>query len=81
MMVKWARILTLTTALLTAGLSPTAVLAQEAAPEEPPPEREQNAGRDSEPAPARSGSEDSPYDYKASEEISEDLSVSFPVDI
>ena len=25
--------------------------------------------------------DDSPYDYQASEEISEDLSVSFPVDI
>ena len=78
-MVKWARGQTLATALLSAGLSPTAALAQEAAPEEPP--REQEAGQDSEPPPARSGSEDSPYDYKASEEISEDLSVSFPVDI
>jgi hypothetical protein len=34
-----------------------------------------------EPAPTREPNEDSPYDYRASEEISEDLSVSFPVDI
>ena len=32
-----------------------------------------------EPAPAVS--DDSPFDYQASEQISEDLSVSFPVDI
>ncbi len=80
-MVRWARGLTLATALLSAGLSHTAALAQEAGPEEPPREQEPDAAQDSEPAPARGGSEDSPYDYKASEEISEDLSVSFPVDI
>ena len=34
--------------------------------------------REAPPEPAR---DDSPYDYQASEEISEDLSVSFPVDI
>ena len=32
------------------------------------------------PEPSREG-EDSPYDYQASEQISEDKSVSFPVDI
>lgn len=32
-----------------------------------------------EPEPA--GSDDSPFDYQASEQISEDLSVSFPIDI
>ena len=31
--------------------------------------------------PPRSSNTDSPFDYKASEKISEDLSVSFPVDI
>ena len=31
------------------------------------------------PAPAKT--DDSPFDYQSSEEISEDLSVSFPVDI
>ena len=30
---------------------------------------------------ARKPSKESPYDYRSSEEISEDLSVSFPVDI
>ena len=35
-------------------------------------------GSERTPAPAR---DDSPYDYQSSEEISEDLSVSFPVDI
>ncbi len=33
------------------------------------------------PAAAGGGSDDSPFDYEASEQISEDLSVSFPVDI
>lgn len=36
---------------------------------------------ETETAKAPSPSDDSPYDYRASEEISEDLSVSFPVDI
>jgi hypothetical protein len=30
---------------------------------------------------APDGSDDSPFDYQASEQISEDLSVSFPIDI
>jgi hypothetical protein len=47
---------------------------------EPPVADEQDKKPEPEPeaAPAR---DDSPYDYQASEEISEDLSVSFPVDI
>lgn len=32
-------------------------------------------------APAPRQQDDSPFDYQASEQISEDLSVSFPVDI
>ena len=32
-------------------------------------------------APEETGAGDSPFDYKSSEKISEDLSVSFPVDI
>ena len=32
-------------------------------------------------APGRPPGDDDPFDYQASEEISEDLSVSFPVDI
>ncbi len=80
MILTWAKGLTLATALLSATLS-TATFGQQATPDEPPREREQDAAQDSEPAPERGGSEDSPYDYQASEEISEDLSVSFPVDI
>jgi len=33
------------------------------------------------PPPAQAASEDSPFEYESSEQISEDLSVSFPVDI
>ena len=50
--------------------SPAAGPADPGTESAPEPERE--------PPPAR---DDSPYDYQASEEISEDLSVSFPVDI
>lgn len=64
-------------------LSMLAVLAGARAqePEEPnqpadPPAAD--ADGDSEPQRTR---EDSPFDYEASEQISEDLSVSFPVDI
>ena len=46
------------------------VLTATSAESRPEPEREAPPARD-----------DSPYDYQASEEISEDLSVSFPVDI
>jgi hypothetical protein len=60
-------------------------LAQDS-PEASPPPAEENPAPSSgdstaperETPPAR---DDSPYDYQASEEISEDLSVSFPVDI
>ncbi len=80
MILTWAKGLTLATALLSATLS-TATFAQQPPPDEPPRERETEAAQESEPAPTRGSSEDSPYDYQASEEISEDLSVSFPVDI
>jgi hypothetical protein len=50
------------------------------APDSAPPARPGDAtAATTEPAPA--GSDDSPFDYQASEQISEDLSVSFPVDI
>ena len=42
---------------------------------------EQAAKRSAPAAPAAEKSDDSPFDYQSSEEISEDLSVSFPVDI
>ncbi len=46
----------------------------------PPPD--DAADEQQEPAPAPAGKDnDSPFDYEASEQISEDLSVSFPVDI
>lgn len=36
---------------------------------------------EADPPAADPGNQDSPFDYQASEQISEDLSVSFPVDI
>ena len=71
------------TAILTLLLLwPAALLAQPAATE---PEEDVAAAADepadaNTPAPAEN-SDESPYDYEASEQISEDLSVSFPVDI
>ena len=75
-------------------LLPALALGQTEAVEEPgtsPPEEtvEENAAATTEdsggPAspPSTAGNEDeiSPFDYRASEQISEDLSVSFPVDI
>ena len=52
-------------------------------PEEEPIEDSPPVVEQKQPEPARTSesNEDSPYDYQASEEISEDLSVSFPVDI
>ncbi len=62
--------------LLAALLLALPLAAQDAEPEEPEtdePKAEETA------APARPVS--SPFEYEASEQISEDLSVSFPVDI
>lgn len=47
-------------------------------PNQPAAQAAADADEGSEPQRAR---EDSPFDYEASEQISEDLSVSFPVDI
>ena len=68
------------------ALAPAAPgLAQDTPEASPPPAEESPAtssgnatGPERETPPAR---DDSPYDYQASEEISEDLSVSFQVDI
>ena len=72
-------------AILIAVLSPAAPgIAQQAEPAEPqPPENgdQQQAETETPPPASNTVSDDSPYDYRASEEISEDLSVSFPVDI
>ncbi|MDO8862626.1 hypothetical protein Q6D67_13025 [Haliea sp. E1-2-M8] len=59
--------------LLAALLLALPLAAQDAEPEEPEPEAEETA------APATPAG--SPFEYEASEQISEDLSVSFPVDI
>ena len=59
--------------------------AQDTSDPSPPPDPERPAAEtESKPEPQREAPpvrDDSPYDYQASEEISEDLSVSFPVDI
>lgn len=69
--------------LLLAALPLASPLAQDA-PAQPPPapaeEAPDAADADTGPA-AASGQDDSAFDYEASEQISEDLSVSFPVDI
>lgn len=51
--------------------------AQEPASQEP---ADKQAAEEVPPEPAKSSDED-PFDYEATEQISEDLSVSFPVDI
>lgn len=60
--------------LLAALLLALPLAAQEAEPEEAEPEPESETSAPAEPA-------GSPFEYEASEQISEDLSVSFPVDI
>jgi hypothetical protein len=68
-------------ALLLLGLPLAAQEADEAQtpPAEAAPQSSTPPPREAETVPA--ASDDSPYDYRSSEEISEDLSVSFPVDI
>lgn len=76
--------------LLSLAMAASWTLAQEepGAAETPPAQTPAGAGEASataEPEPAgnqaASDDETSPFDYRASEQISEDLSVSFPVDI
>jgi len=66
------------TLILTCLLAATAALAQPASTGEKP--EEDSARQDTTPEP-EPPEENDPFDYEASEEISEDLSVSFPVDI
>jgi hypothetical protein len=78
------RIQSLAPLLLTLLLGSTALVAQETDPQESAPKDEapataEPAAKPATPAPA--ANDDSPFDYRSSEEISEDLSVSFPVDI
>ena len=74
--------------LLLLAMTATWALAQEepGATESPPEQTPTESGAappTPEPTPedAATGNETSPFDYRASEQISEDLSVSFPVDI
>jgi len=69
--------------LLAAPLLVAPLQAQEAqAPAEPDsPNDTSTAAEPAGDAPAPAERTESPFDYKSSEEISEDLSVSFPVDI
>ena len=78
------RIQSLARLLLTLLLGSATLVAQEADPQEPAPKDEAPATAEpaAQPAtPAPPANDDSPFDYRSSEEISEDLSVSFPVDI
>ncbi len=63
---------------LLLGAPMTLAQDQEPAPEPEPPSVEAQEANDGEAAQRR---DESPFDYEASEQISEDLSVSFPVDI
>ena len=78
------RIQSLAPLWLTLLLGSTALVAQETEPQEPAPKDKTPATAEpaAKPAtPAPTANDDSPFDYRSSEEISEDLSVSFPVDI
>lgn len=74
---------------LLLAMAATWTLAQEQSgtAAEPPPEQTPAGSGEATPEPtpdpdqAATGDEPSPFDYRASEQISEDLSVSFPVDI
>ncbi len=77
------RHITLVSAFLILQLATTQLWAQASAtePESQPRAKEQQEPKTPEGKPAPPESKDSPFDYEASEQISEDLSVSFPVDI
>ena len=70
---------------LALTLSAAAALSQEASDERAAatgsPENGAAAAAPGDSAAPAPGGEESPFDYEASEQISEDLSVSFPVDI
>lgn len=75
-------------ALLLALAASTPLAAQQAAKEPAEPQAQGTlesggpaAASPGESKPAPEKTDDSPFDYRSSEEISEDLSVSFPVDI
>jgi hypothetical protein len=75
---QWAQGILLSLVLST----PSAVIAQQPPEQENPPEQQEPAAADTDtkkPAPEQNS--DSPFEYESSEQISEDLSVSFPVDI
>ena len=75
------RIQALPPLMLALLLGSTPLLAQDADPEAPTPKDEAPAKDEPVATPAPAANDDSPFDYRPSEKISEDLSVSFPVDI
>ena len=69
---------------LTVALSFALFLGGDAVGQEPAPDPNQQPEQPaapSAPAPTKKETDTDPFDYEASEQISEDLSVSFPVDI
>ena len=70
-------------ALLAVAATCPAQTATESPPQAPAPEVEEKQQQDSPSTAPKAATEDerSPFDYRSSEEISEDLSVSYPVDI
>lgn len=77
-------LIALLTLLLLTGPMTGWAQSEGAATDQPPPaEQSESEKKDTPPTTAESDVEksNSPFDYESSEEISEDLSVSFPVDI
>ena len=72
------------TLLLSGGALSLWAQTDEQEPIEPVPPEQQEVEGDEDPpetTPEETVADDSPFDYQSSEKISEDLSVSFPVDI
>lgn len=68
--------------LLAVLLLPLLTLRAQEDPNSPAPDSKEPAAASAKPADPEAAAKDpSPFDYEASEQISEDLSVSFPVDI
>jgi hypothetical protein len=68
-------------ALSATGADSAAQTPEKTVTEPPATERDEPPVQDKPPPAPPPEADDSPFDYKSSEKISEDLSVSFPVDI
>ena len=78
--IRQSLLITTMFALLAVTPISSAQSADETAPEESPAEQ-QSSETDTPPPAPETQDDQSPFDYQSSEEISEDRSVSYPVDI